>query len=48
MICHWPRTDLEKILPCIEHGVIIGRTVMKSDILECYICQWESGEVGRW
>ena len=48
MICHWPRTDSEKRLPSTEYGVIIGRTVVGPDILECFICQWESGEVGGW
>ena len=48
MTCHGPRTDSEKFLPSTEHGVIIGRTVVRSDLLECFICQWDSGEVGGW
>ena len=48
MICHWPRIDSEKLLPSTEYGVIIGRTVMGPDILECFIYPWESGEVGGW
>ena len=46
MICHWPRTDSEKLVPSTEYGVIIGRTVAGLDILECFIYPRETGEVG--
>ena len=49
MICPWPCIDSEKLLPSTEHGVIIGQTVVGvPDTLECFICPWESGEVGGW
>ena len=47
MICHWFRTDSEKLFPSSEYGVITGRTVVGPDILKCFICPWESGEVGE-
>ena len=37
MICHWSRTDWEKVLPSIEYGVVIGRTVLG---LEALVCLW--------
>ena len=33
MVSHWSRTDWEKLLPSIEYGVIIGRTVVGPDAL---------------
>ena len=30
MICHWSRTDWEKLFPSTEYGVMIGRTVVES------------------
>ena len=33
MICHWSCTDLEKLLPSIEYGVTIKRTVLGLETL---------------
>ena len=33
MICHWSRTNWEKLLPSIAYGVIIGRAVLEPDAL---------------
>ena len=33
MICHWSRTDWVKVLPSIEYGVVIGRTVLGPEAL---------------
>ena len=37
MTCHWSRTDWEKVLPSIEYGVVIGRTVLG---LEALVGSW--------
>ena len=33
MICHWSRADWVKVLPSIEYGVVIGRTVLGPEAL---------------
>ena len=43
---YWSRTDWEKLSPSTEYGVLIGRTVVGPDILECFIFQWEGGKGG--